>query len=164
MRRPLAAGLLVAVIWMFSPPPSYAQIDEIRIGVDGLSCNLCAAGLERSLRKVDSVSSVQITLADETAIVRLKSGAAFDPEKLRAAVKNAGQEARVFELRLSAAVQRQDGRYTLHPGRGASALVVRRESEPRLEAFVGKVVRVRARVPASARLPLELELTDVAAQ
>jgi copper chaperone CopZ len=159
MRHPLAATLLF-VAYILRPIPSFAQIEEVRIGVDGLTCNLCAAGLERALRKLDSVSSVQIALADETAIVTLKAGAAFDPDTFRTAVKNAGQEARQFELRLSGAVQRQDGRYSLQPGAG-SPLAVRRSSAAKLESYVGKVVRVRANVSSPARSPLELELTDV---
>ena len=161
MRHPLAATLLVAAIYILQPAPAFAQIEEVRIGVDGLTCNLCAAGLERSLRKLDSVSSVQVALADETAIVKLKAGAAFDPDTFRTAVRNAGQVARNFELRLSGAVQRHDGRYSLQPG-GGSSLAVGRRSAAKLESYVGKVVRVRATVSSPARSPLELEVTDVA--
>lgn len=163
MRRPIAAVLLVAALYILQPPPAFAQIEEVKIGVDGLTCNLCAAGLERSLRKLDAVSSVQIALADQTAVVRLKAGAAFDADKFRTAVKNAGQEAREFELRLSGAVQRQDGRYTLQPGR-AAPLAVGRASGAKLESYVGTTVRVRAKVSSPPRSPLELELTDVSAR
>ena len=152
MRHPLAATLLFAAICILRPAPSFAQIEEVRIGVDGLTCNLCAAGLERSLRKLDSVSSVQVALADETAIVKLKAGAAFDPDTFRTAVRNAGQEARQFELRLTGAVQRQDGRYSLRPGAGSS-LAVGRSSAAKLESYVGRVVRVRAKVGARQRRP-----------
>ena len=57
MRHPRAAALLFAAICILRPAASFAQIYEVRIGVDGLTCNLCAAGLERSLRKLDGVSS-----------------------------------------------------------------------------------------------------------
>ena len=163
MRHPLAAALFFAAICILRPAASFAQIEEVRIGVDGLTCNLCAAGLERSLRKLDGVSSVQVALADETATVQLKAGAGFDPDQFRTAVRNAGQEARHFELRLSGAVQRQDGRYSLQPGAG-SPLAVGRSSAARLESYVGKVVRVRARLSSPARSPLELEVTHVAAR
>ena len=161
MRHPLAAALLLAAVCILRPTASFAQIEEVRISVDGLTCNLCAAGLERSLRRLDSVSSVQVALADETAVVKLKTGAAFDPDTFRTAVRNAGQVARQFELRLSGAVQLQDSRYSLQPGAGSS-LAVGRSSAAKLESYVGRVVRVRAIVSSPARSPLELELTDVA--
>ncbi len=124
---------------------------------------LCAAQLERSLGRLDDVSSVETSVAVETAIVRLESGNSFDPDKYRAAVKSAGQEARDFELRLSAVVVVEDGRYSLRPGRGAP-LLVRPQSAAKLKPFVGRTVRARAKVLSSPRSPIELELTDVAAR
>jgi copper chaperone CopZ len=163
MNRSLVATVAFAAVCILRPAPLMAQIEEVKIGVKGLTCNLCAAGLERSLRRLEGVSSVEIVVAEEAANVRLKSGASFDPEKFRVAVKNAGQEARNFELRLSAAVQREGGRYTLQPG-GGTALPVRSTSATKLEPFVGRIVRARAKVFSSPQSPLELELTDVAIQ
>ena len=143
MRHPLAAALLVVVVSILRPSLSFAQFEEVRIAVDGLTCNLCAVGLERSLRTIDSVASVQVSLEDESAVVRMKTGAGFDIEKFRGSVRNAGQEARRFDLRLSGAV-------------------VARNSATKLESHVGKVVRVHARVSSPPSSPLELEITDVA--
>jgi copper chaperone CopZ len=161
MRHPLAAALLVVVVSILRPSLSFAQFEEVRIAVDGLTCNLCAVGLERSLRTLDSVASVQVSLQDESAVVKMKAGAGFDIEKFRGLVKNAGQEARQFDLRLSGAVHKQDGRYSLQPGSG-SPLLVARGSGTKLEAHLGRVVRVHARVSSPASSPLELEITDVA--
>jgi cation transport ATPase len=160
MRHPLAGALLVAALCILRPSPSFAQVEEVRIAVDGLTCNLCAAGLERSLRTLPSVATVRVEMAEEVAIVTLKNGASFEPDKLRGAVTNAGQHTRRLELRLSGAVQRQDGRYSLRPASGASLLVAR-ASAPKLEAHLGKVVRVRANVASGSASPVELELTDV---
>jgi copper chaperone CopZ len=163
MNRSLVATAVFAAVYILQPAPLMAQIEEVKIGVNGLTCNLCAAGLERSLRRLEGVSSVEIAVGEEAATVRLKAGASFDPEKFRAAVKSAGQEAKNFELRLSASVQRESGRYTLQPAGGA-ALPVRATSAAKLEPFVGRIVRARAKVFSSPPSPLELELTDVAIQ
>ena len=161
MRHPLAATLLVSALCILWPSLSFAQVEEVRIAVDGLTCNLCAAGLERSLRTLDSVASVQVSLQDESAVVKMKTGAGFDIEKFRGSVRNAGQEARRFDLQLSGAVQRQGGRYSLQPGSGSPVLVAR-NSSAKLESHVGRVVRVHARVSSPASSPLELDITDVA--
>ena len=73
MRHPLAATLLVSALCILWPSLSFAQVEEVRIAVDGLTCNLCAAGLERSLRTLDSVASVQVSLQDESAVVKMKT-------------------------------------------------------------------------------------------
>jgi copper chaperone CopZ len=158
-RDVLALGVLT--IGLFLPPATAsAQIEQVKIAVSGLTCNLCAAGLERSLRSIDDVSGVDVSVADEAAIVRLRSGNSFDPGKFRAAVKNAGQEVRAFELRLSAVVQGENGRYHLQPGRGIP-LTVRAGSAEKLKPLVGRTVRARVKVVSLPQSPLELELTDV---
>ena len=163
MQHILAATLVVAAISFLRPAPVFAQIDEVRIGVDGMTCNLCAAGLERALRKLDTVSSVKVALADQSAVVRLKPGAAFDPDSFRTAVRDAGQLLRQLEVGLRGAVRQHDGGYRVEPRPGVS-LAFARVSAARLEPYLGKVVRVRARVSSPARSPLELELTEVAVQ
>ena len=163
MNRPLLTLAVLAIGCILPPPDASAQIEEVRIAVNGLTCSLCAAGLERSLRKLDDVSSVEIALADETAIVRLKSGNSFDPGKFRAAVKSAGQEARGFEVRLSAVVHAENGRYRLQPRRGIP-LVRAASSADKLKPFVDKTVRARAKVLSSSQSPVELEVTDVSAR
>jgi copper chaperone CopZ len=148
---------------LFCPAPASAQVEEVRIAVKGMSCELCAAGLERSLRRVDGVASVDVALAEEAAVVHLKSGTAFDPERFRVAVKNAGQEVRTFEVRVNGMVREENGRYSLQPGAGAS-LSVNSRSASKLKPFVGQSVRARARVLTLAQSRMELELTDVVAR
>ena len=87
----------------------------------------------------------------------------FEPEKLRAAVKQGagGGEARRFELQLRAAAERSNGRYSLRPVGVAQQFVVRDSPLARKLALSGeKQVRVRGRL-VSAGPPVELELTEV---
>src|SRR4026208_2113419 len=107
MGRLLPVILVVALGTPAFPRVASAQIDEVRIVVNGLTCNLCAAGLERSLRKLDVVSKVRGTLDDETALVTLTPGARFDADRVRAAVTDAGQDPRQVEVRLRGAVRQQ---------------------------------------------------------
>src|SRR4026208_122783 len=111
MGRLLPVILVVALGTPAFPRVASAQIDEVRIVVNGLTCNLCAAGLERSLRKLDAVSNVRVTLDDATALVTPKHGARSDAARFRAAVTGAGQDTRLVELRLRGAVRQLDGAY-----------------------------------------------------
>jgi copper chaperone CopZ len=155
------AAVVASVLW-----PSYAsaQIEEVKISIEGLTCNLCAITLERSLRKLNGVENVRVEVGDEAVAVRLKAGVPFNREQFDAAVKNAGQQARGFELRLRAAVREQNGRYNLEPTGLRQPFVVQQASADRLTALVGKTVLARAKVSSSQRSPLELELMDVAVQ
>ena len=150
----MTVGILVV------PAVASAQIDEVKIVVSGLTCNLCAAGLERSLKKVDAVSSVRVSLEDETALVTVRQGAQFDADRLRAAVTDAGQETRRVELSARGAVRGHDGAYTVETSPGV-LLAFGRGSADRLQAYAGRTVRVRARVASPARSPLQLDLIAI---
>jgi len=64
------------------------------IQVDGLSCPFCAYGLEKNLKKVDGIESVEIDMKTGKATVTIKSDMQVDDEVLRQAVKKAGFTAR----------------------------------------------------------------------
>ena len=158
-----AAVLLVAAVFILRPAPSFAPIEEIRIAVDGLTCNLCSVSLERSLRRLDGVATVDIAFDEAIASVTLKAGAAFDADKIRTAVRNSGQKPRQIDLRLSGVVQRHEGGYRLQPD-GGLPLGVAPASAAAVASHVGKVVRARARVSSPDGAPVELALTDVVAR
>jgi copper chaperone CopZ len=160
MRHPLAAILIVMAAALAAPARASAQIDEVRIVVNGLTCNLCAAGLERSLRKLDAVSNVRVTLDDETALVTLKPGARFDADRFRAAVTDAGLDTRLVELRLRGAVRQLDGAYSVEARPGV-LLAFSSSSASRLQQYSGKTIRARARVSSPARSPLQLDLIAI---
>jgi copper chaperone CopZ len=160
MRRLLSALLLATVGVLAVPAVALAQIDEVRIVVNGMTCNLCAAGLERSLRKLDAVASVRVTLGDQTAFVTLKPGARFDADRFRAAVTDAGQETRRVELRFRGAVREHAGAFSLEASPGMP-LAFGPGSAARLQAYAGKTVRVHARVSSPLRSPLELDLIAI---
>jgi copper chaperone CopZ len=157
----LPSALVVMTVGVLAVPTvASAQIDEVRTVVNGMTCNLCAAGLERSLRKLEAVSKVRVTLDDQTAVVTLKPNAAFDAEAFRAAVTDAGQELRYLELRLRGAVREHDGAYSLE-GRPGVLMAFGRASAVHLQPYAGKTIRVRARVSSPARAPLELDFIDI---
>ena len=155
----LALGTLV-VGWFLIPAHASAQIHEVKIAVDGLTCSLCAAGLERSLGRLDDVSRVEASVANKAVIVHLKSGSSFDLGKFRTAVSNAGQQARAFELQLSGVVRAEGAGYRLQPGRGMP-LMIRAGPADTLRPLIGKAVLAHARVVSPPQSPVELELIDV---
>jgi len=161
VESPLPWGLTPILVLLFTlyGLPAYAQIEDVTITVEGMSCNLCAAGLERSLRRVEGVAAVKVVLESQTATIRLKPGAAVAPARIRAAVQDAGQRLRIVEVRLRGALQKEDSRYQLHASGQMQAFAVR--DDERLPALAGKNVRVRARVVSADAAPLELQLIDV---
>ena len=77
--RSFIAALVMIGGLLASPRPAQAQVEDVKITVDGLTCNLCAAGLDRSLRRVNGVAAVRVVLASQVATLRLKPGARVTP-------------------------------------------------------------------------------------
>jgi copper chaperone CopZ len=160
MMRSFAAALAMMVGLLAAPRPAYAQIEDVKITVDGLSCNLCAAGLDRSLRRVEGVASVRVVLASQVATVTVKPGARVAPAQLRAAVERAGQTLRGIEVQVRGTLQRDSGHYQLQSATRQQAFAIR--DHPKLEALTGKTVRLRGRVTVPDAPAVELEVIEVA--
>jgi len=77
-----------------------AGVHEVRIRVDGMSCPFCAYGLEKKLKEVAHVASLQIEIDDGLAIVRPEEGTAVDLAALEEAIRKGGFTPR--EMRVSA--------------------------------------------------------------
>ncbi len=157
--RSIATALMVMFQLSVTPTPAHAQVEEVKITVDGLTCNLCAAGLDRSLRRVEGVAAVRVVLASQVATIRLKPGVPVAPAQLRAAVERAGQRLRGVELRLRGTLQRDSGRYQLRPAALDQVFAV--HEDVKLEPLAGKVVQLRGRVVSSDAAAVALELMDV---
>lgn len=75
---------------------------RIVMKVDGLACPFCAYGLEKKLRALDAVDSIEVKLNEGVVFVDLKPGGAVSEEVLDRVVKEAGFVLR--EIRRKAAV------------------------------------------------------------
>ena len=155
--RSAAIGLTLLLVLF--PAPARAQVEEVKITVDGLTCNLCAAGLDRSLRKLDGVTGVKVTLATQVATLRLKPGVRVAPDQLRTAVERAGQSLVGVEVRLRGTLQRGEHQYQLRAPELPQVFAVR--DDARLQALAGKTVRLRGRVRPAGAPGFELEVVDV---
>ena len=70
------------------------QKDEgLRLSILGMSCAGCVGAVEGALASVDGVSSVSVTFADHSALVK----GDVDPELLKKSVQDAGYDAAVME-------------------------------------------------------------------
>jgi len=88
---------VVFIVWLTLLGTVFAEdvtSPKITIQVDGLSCPFCAYGLEKNLKKVKGIESVDIDMKTGKATVIIKSDMSVDDQALRQAVKKAGFTAR----------------------------------------------------------------------
>jgi P-type Cu+ transporter len=80
-------------------------LDDVSLGIDGMTCASCVGRVEKALLRVPGVQSAQVNLATETASVQRLRGAAGTAELLKA-VLAAGYTAHDASLPVEAARRR----------------------------------------------------------
>ena len=80
----MSAWFLLAVL------PGRAEISQVSIFVDGLGCPFCVYGLEKKLKKVDGVETLQVDLKSGLVVMTLQEGDSPEPSRFVDAVKKAG--------------------------------------------------------------------------
>ncbi|WP_373091878.1 heavy metal translocating P-type ATPase [Zhongshania sp.] len=81
-----------------SATSTHSTQQELRFGIEGMSCASCVSHIEKALNAVEGVSKVSVNLATETAQITLAKAVAS--EQLSAAIENAGYHVSTSTVRL----------------------------------------------------------------
>lgn len=88
----------VALIALFSINNLHAQLRQITIGVNGLTCSQCSKSVYNKLKQLDFVKVIDMDLNHHIAIVQMKDANNYDIDKLAEAIDNAGYSVRNITL------------------------------------------------------------------
>ncbi|MBI3950075.1 MAG: heavy-metal-associated domain-containing protein [Acidobacteria bacterium] len=91
----VAVGTYVAVRTTQEQPPatvSNAQAKTVTIPIEGMTCAACVASVKKTLKSMDGVTEVEVSLEHRRARVRYLD-AQVSPERLVAAINELGYKA-----------------------------------------------------------------------
>ena len=97
LKGPLLLAAFVAVSFGVAGG-AFAQIETVKIQVDGLGCPFCVKGIEKHLKKVEGVDRLSTNLKKGEVTLQYAPGALFDIRGLQKAVKRGGFTARAVEV------------------------------------------------------------------
>src|SRR5579859_7062370 len=80
------------------PATSFGGIKWIDVGVNGLTCSMCSRSVEMSVRRLDFVDSVSMSLEKTEGRIYFKPGALVNLKKITEAVVDAGFSVRFLRL------------------------------------------------------------------
>ncbi len=151
MRQATPVTITILLCFLVLPRCALAEVTQVSVVVDGLSCPFCVFGVEKKLDAVAGVDGVEVDLETGVATLSLEKGAVPDLAAMESAVEKAGFTPR--ELRLTAIgtlsvdgnevrlhLRGDDARYLLS-GKGAAVGSATRAELDR-KAAVGGVVAV----------------------
>ena len=67
-----------------------AQITKVSLRASGLTCSMCSNSINKALKTIDYVLTVDADLKTYSFEIKFKPGAAVDLDKIRTKVENAG--------------------------------------------------------------------------
>jgi len=89
-----------------------AEIEGIRLEVDGLSCPFCALGLDKRLKQRAGLEGIQVHLKQGVTEASLPEGHGLDVGKVRRAVQEAGFTLRGIKLTVVGTIRQDGGQVT----------------------------------------------------
>jgi copper chaperone CopZ len=93
--------LLLLIFILAFAKQSVAEIKWVEIGVDGLTCSLCSRSVEMSLRRLEFVDSVSMSLEKTEGRIYMTPDMPVNLEQIAKAVVNAGFSVRFLRIEFS---------------------------------------------------------------
>lgn len=93
--------VVLSILLTAAATSSWAGIKWADIGVNGLTCSICSRSVEMSVRRLDFVDNVVMSLETTEARIYFKPGALIDLNQLSRAVVNAGFSVRFVRLEIA---------------------------------------------------------------
>jgi len=94
----------IATLILLTAAATTTSVGGIRwadVGVNGLTCSMCSRSVEMSMRRLDFVDSVVMSLESTEARIYFKTDARIDLNQVARAVVNAGFSVRFLRLEMS---------------------------------------------------------------
>lgn len=102
-------ALLAAVLLIGAASSASAAVESYTIGVNGMACPFCSYGIEKKLKAVDGVESLDIRIKEDEVDVVAAEQETPTPSDLERAIEKAGFEIRSLSVTGRATVERSDG-------------------------------------------------------
>ncbi len=90
---------LLVLAGLFFGITGFGQIQQVKVGINGLTCSQCSRSVEMQLRKLTFVKDVEMNLQQTEGIITLIDGKAAVPfQEIAGAVKDAGFSIRFLTI------------------------------------------------------------------
>ena len=89
--------LLTFLVLLFCDFAASAQVKDVELGINGLTCSQCSRSVEMKLRRLDFVKDVQMNLERTEGKITLRPDKKVDMERVAKAVEDAGFSVRYLQ-------------------------------------------------------------------
>ena len=141
------AFALLALFILLPLVPASAQVEGATVLVEGMSCPFCTFGVEKRLKKVQGVGSVEINMGAGSASMSASEGESIDFSSIPEAIRKAGFTPGAIDLSAVGTLSAGDGERSVFKvsGTDEEMLLVdlSEEIERKIAEFSATGVRMR---------------------
>lgn len=98
MARPIGIALLVILLTALTPLDSAAEVEQVELKVDGLTCPFCYYNLQKPLKKIPAFESLKSNYKKGLVRASVKPGEPLDLASIRQAVADTGFTLRTIRI------------------------------------------------------------------
>lgn len=98
MRKPIGIALLVILLTALTLQESVAEVEQIELKVDGLTCPFCYYNLQKPLKKISALISLKSNYKKGLVRASVKPGEPLDLAPIRQAVADTGFTLRAIRI------------------------------------------------------------------
>ena len=139
MNKALRALLVPAAVLMLLSSAE-AGISNVTIMVDGLACPFCAYGVEKKLKRIKGIGTMDIKMAEGIVAIGAGPGLSVDIGQVPQAIRDSGFSMREIRAVATGVVRDDDSGLTLQYGEPDEVFQLKRVSSPALmETLTGYV-------------------------
>ncbi len=108
--------IIIFLTGTFLPRPAHSRILEVTVTVEGLACPFCAYGIEKKLKRVEGVSSIDVQMEKGIVIITGKNDRSVNFGQVPEAVKDSGFSLKQMKVRVTGIALRDGEKFLLQYG------------------------------------------------
>ncbi len=120
----LIFSIIIFLTGSFLTQVAHSQILEVTVTVEGLACPFCAYGIEKKLKRVEGVRSIDIGMNRGVVILTAEKGRSVDIGQIPRAVKDAGFSFSQMKARVTGTARREGEKFLLQYGGSDELFIV----------------------------------------
>jgi mercuric ion binding protein len=134
--------MVIGLFIVFLSALSFAGVEKVSVMVNGMACPFCAYGVEKKLKKVEGVKSIDIDIQKGIAILTVKDGGSINIAQVPGAIEDSGFTPDRIEIVVSGPVSRNsNGDIVMNIQDGTDSFILKGDPEG-IQGYLGSKARV----------------------
>ena len=112
----LVFSVVIFLTGTFLPRVAHSRILEVTVTVEGLACPFCAYGIEKKLKRVEGVRSIDVEMERGIVIITAENDRSVNIGQVPEAVEDSGFSLKQMKVRVTGTARKNGGKFLLQYG------------------------------------------------